>query len=240
MSEWFERFDDRLWLRPDEGAEMDARIVCRALGLARGQRVLDAPCGAGRITVHLARMGCRVTGIDRNRRFLARARQRFGREGLWGRFRRMDLRRLDVAGRFDAIVNWFGSFGYFSDGENADLVRRFARALRPGGRLLIEGIHREWVLRHFRGHIRIADARRNVAITNRWDGRTQRINSRWLLDTGRGHKRCVSSMRLYTPAQFRRLFEQAGLTVETMVDSVAGGPFTRRSHRLAVVGRKPR
>jgi tRNA U38,U39,U40 pseudouridine synthase TruA len=44
-----------------------------------------------------------------------------------------DLRGLDFNEEFEGVYNWGGSFGYFSDEENADVLRRYVRALRPGG-----------------------------------------------------------------------------------------------------------
>jgi hypothetical protein len=46
------------------------------------------------------------------------------------------------------------------------------------------------------------------------------------------------SIRLYTPAQFRRLFAQAGLQVETMYGDRQGREYHRGSRRIHVVGRK--
>ena len=46
---------------------------------------------------------------------------------------------------FDAVVNWFTSFGYFDPQTNDRVLARFARALRPGGRLLLE-LHNPWRL----------------------------------------------------------------------------------------------
>jgi hypothetical protein len=45
--DWVERFEDRFWLKPDEMGAEEARFVKRALGLRKGRRALDAPCGAG-------------------------------------------------------------------------------------------------------------------------------------------------------------------------------------------------
>ena len=68
--EWFENFDEQLWLKPDDIGQDEARFVKKALRLRKGQSVLDAPCGAGRIAVHLAKAGCRVTGIDLQKNFI--------------------------------------------------------------------------------------------------------------------------------------------------------------------------
>lgn len=51
-------FDDTLWLTPDNIGTDEATFIKRALRLRKGQRVLDAPCGADRIAVHLAKAGC--------------------------------------------------------------------------------------------------------------------------------------------------------------------------------------
>jgi len=238
MPEWFEQFDDRLWLKEDTGAEEDARLVRRMLHLRRGRKVLDAPCGAGRIAVHLARAGLNVTGVDRNPRFLRRARDRFRREGLAGEFHELDLRQLAFDGRFDAVVNWFGSFGYFSDEENLDLLCRFARALRPGGRLLVEHVNRGRVLRHFLTRIVGPRGPGRLTVRNRWDPASERVEGRWLLEVRGRRLRYRSSLRFFTPRQLGELFERAGLRVEAMYDSVDASPFTRRSRRLAVVGVK--
>jgi hypothetical protein len=79
-----------------------------------------------------------------------------------------------MEGQFDGIINWGGSFGYFSEAENARLVEAYVRALRPGGRLLIEQPDREYILRHFQRVMRIGSITRR----NRWDARNQRVVTR--------------------------------------------------------------
>jgi len=40
--------------------------------------------------------------------------------------------------RFDRVLSWFTSFGYFDDAENRRVLREAHRVLRPGGRFLVE------------------------------------------------------------------------------------------------------
>ena len=47
------------------------------------------------------------------------------------------------------------------------------------------------------------------------------------------------TIRHYTPSQYRRLFEEAGLEVEAMYGDLDGSPYHRGAHRIYVVGRKP-
>jgi SAM-dependent methyltransferase len=115
-------------------SDADAELVARLLSLGPGTRVLDVPCGEGRIAGRLARLGCEVVGIDASQRFLELAAERWA--GIT--FRHGDMRDLDFESEFDAVVNWFSSFGYFDRETNDAVLRAFARALRPGGQLLLE------------------------------------------------------------------------------------------------------
>ncbi len=233
--DWIRSFPQGLWLAGDEGADVRAAFVRKALGLAKGSRVLDAPCGAGRIAIHLARAGCVVTGLDRSAAFIARCRKRFRAEGLAGRFVAGDLREMEFDGGFDAALNWGGSFGYFSDAENADVVRRYARALAPGGRLLIDQPNREYVLRHFHAMM----TQKGIAVRCRWRPDVERVDTRWRVTRRGRERRSLSSIRLYTAGQFRGLLEAAGMKVEALYGGLDGGRFRRISRRIYVVGRKP-
>jgi SAM-dependent methyltransferase len=235
MSAWFETMEDRFWLHPDDVGGEEARFILGAIGLRPGDAVLDAPCGAGRISLHLARAGCVVTGIDLRDTFIRRARRRFRAAGLHGTFRALDLRRLDMEGQFDGVLSWSGSFGYFSETENARLVGAYVRALRPGGRLLIEQPDREHLLRHFQRVMLVG----SFTVRNRWDARNQRVVSR-RSESGVEDRRNSSSMRLYTPAQMRALFERQGLIVEQVQRSlVFESEYGRSVPRMVTVGRKP-
>ncbi|MFC1525814.1 SAM-dependent methyltransferase [Candidatus Latescibacterota bacterium] len=233
MTSWFQTLDDSLWLPPDEQGEEEAQFIRKALALRIGQAVLDAPCGAGRISYHLAVAGCKVAGVDMRPPFIARAMERFRAAGLDGMFIPQDLRELSFDGEFDAVFNWHGSFGYFSEAENADLVARYCRALHTGGKLLIEQRNREWILRNFRSR----KAYGTVELHTHWVAKTQRVATRWIVDgvSSAGNR---SSMRLYTPRQMQALLERNGMQMEAVYGSREGDPFSRMSPRMIVVGRK--
>ena len=230
---WYETLDIGQWLRPTHIGADEARFIKKALRLRKGSSVLDAPCGAGRIAFHMALAGCRVTGVDLRKVFINRARSRFRRQGLSGEFRVQDLRDIGFDNEFSGVFNWFGSFGYFSDADNAAVIAVYARALRRGGRLLIDQPNRERILRNFMSE-RAYDT---VLLRTRWDADRQRVITRWII-RGVEDSRNTSSIRLYTPSEFRRMFEVAGLSVEAYYGSRDGGPFDRSSHRTIVVGRK--
>ena len=232
MKDWFKIMEDCYWLNPDERGEDEARFIKKELKLNPRQRLLDAPCGAGRVSVHLARLGAEVTGIDIRATFIRRARRRFKKEGQKGSFRVMDLRKLEMESSFDAIMNWSGSFGYFSEDENSALIGAFERALRPKGQLLVEMPNRGYLLRNKKSKMEVGE----VTIRNKWDAKTQRVTSK-RTQPGFDPKLGISSMRLYTESQMRLLFEKHGLTVEKVVRS-AHFEATGKFPRMVIIGRK--
>jgi len=232
----FQEFDSELWLQGAEDAGAQATFIKKVLGLRKGQTVLDAPCGDGRIAVPLAEAGLLVMGIDHNPYFLDRARARFEEGELEGEFFVGDIREISLVGSFHAAFNWGGSFGYFSDEENLETLRRLARAVRPGGRVLVDQPNREYVLRHF-----VKERRHGpLTVVNRWNARQERVESRWTLRRRGSKHTYLMTIRLYTPVQMRRLFKQAGLKVEAAYGSPDGKKFRRTSRRLILVGRKAR
>jgi len=121
-----------------ERTQEDVEKIVELLDLEPGAEILDCPCGHGRIANALAERGFRVTGIDASEFFLDRARAAAAERGVDVEYVQGDMRALPWQGRFDALVNWFTSFGYFSDEQNKDVLLRFRDALKPGGRLILE------------------------------------------------------------------------------------------------------
>ena len=140
-----ERFDQHyldtgLAIQGPEPSARDAALAARLLELAPGALVLDVPCAFGRIANQLATLGYRVTGLDAKQLFLDHARRDAAALGVEVEYVAGDLRALPDAwaGRFDAAVNWFSSFGYFDDATDRRVLAGWRRVLRPGGRLLLD------------------------------------------------------------------------------------------------------
>jgi cyclopropane fatty-acyl-phospholipid synthase-like methyltransferase len=216
-----------------------AQGVKRLLKLRKGQQVLDIPSGMGRLTVPLAKMGLRMTGVDLQGSYIRRARRHAGREHLDICFLQCDMRRIDFDSRFDAIFNWFGSFGYFSDKDNLEFCRRVLRALKPGGRFLLETMNKTWLLPHFRhrsddliGGIRIRRAAQ-------WDSGHSRVIDQWTMHDGHAPERRRISIRVYDSQEMRHLLKTAGFTDIQLFANLSRDRFTRHSRRMVAVARRP-
>ncbi len=238
--DWWETFFDSPrwqevqlgWAAVEDAGDQAERIE-RALGLWRGARVLDAPCGAGRIAIELASRGCRVTGIDTVERFLDAGRERAAGRGAEVTFVRGDVREPAGDAAFDAAVCFWGSFGYFDDGGNLAQARAAARALVPGGKYLLDLPTAETV----RAHPRPEDGFRVGEIEVRMASAVvgPRVETEWTFaGPGRAPETLRSSVRLFTLPELTDLLREAGFSsFEARDDALQ--PFTSESERLWLV-----
>jgi SAM-dependent methyltransferase len=124
----------------DAGTEGPA--LAALLDLPPGSRVLDLPCGWGRLHPHLRARGLEVVGGDLSRLNL----QRHAAEQP-APLARLDFRALPFRdGSADGVFCAYTSWGYFAtDVENLRQLTEFARVLRPGGALLLDLAGREFL-----------------------------------------------------------------------------------------------
>ena len=233
--EWWKNFFDaeflRLWseLTPPSRSEQEAEGLWSLLKLERGSRVLDAPCGFGRLSQELALRGARVVGVDISRELLAEAERRRGEipnEQL--KYCCDDLRYPIAESGFDAAINIFSSLGYGTEEDDLGILTTLRAAVREGGQVFIETMHRDVVAaRRARG---IQVAQRLVDGTlwieePQFDPVAGRIRTTWYWSgpTGSGSK--SGSIRVYTITELVKLLAAAGLTFRSAHQGCTAEPF---------------
>ena len=216
-----------------------ARVI-EVLGLPAESRILDVPCGQGRHSHLLAEAGFLVDGFDLSTTLLARAKKRGTGPGL--RYHRGDMRELPAAwtGRFDAVLNLFTSFGFFTDpADDQRVIDEFARVLAPSGTLVWHGGSRDGVMARFldRDWWQTSDGTLH-AQERSFDPLSGilTIESRWSGASGQGTR--AHRIRLYNATRLAELCAMAGLIVEEAYDGWRNGPLTRRSSEMLLVARK--
>ena len=220
MSEWWQTFFDTDYLLLWEGTEPETaeRVVeglWQLLGLSTGSRVLDAPCGYGRIAHALAMREVVVVGVDYSEVLLAAAERRRGtvpRAQL--RYERQDLRVPLADSGFDAALNIYSSLGYGSEADDLAILATLRAAVRPGGRVFIETAHRDrmvvYLSQSVHRAIRLADGTLFFE-EPRFDAISGRVESTWYWEGPRGSGRKNSSLRVYSATELAGLLARAGL-----------------------------
>lgn len=100
---------------------------------------IDLGCGEGSDALWLAERGWTVLGVDVSATALDRAREHAARLGLQdqARFERHDLADSFPEGTFDLVSAQFLHSPVAAPGERESILDRAARAVAPGGRLLV-------------------------------------------------------------------------------------------------------
>jgi ubiquinone/menaquinone biosynthesis C-methylase UbiE len=245
--EWWESyFDSRYLLEYEpiftlERDRAEASRVIDVLGLPQDSRILDVPCGQGRHAHLLAEAGFKVDGLDYSQHLIEIARKRGTGPTL--KYTQGDMRKLPPrwSGRFDAVVNLFTSFGFFSSpSDDAKVVFEFARVLKPGGVLIWHGGSRDGVMARFlaRDWWETEDGT-VIAHERSFDPLSGVLTIESVLKgTAKKTERRTHRIRLYTASRLAELCADAGLIVEEAFDGFSPRPMTRRSSEMMLVARK--
>jgi SAM-dependent methyltransferase len=246
-SAWFESFFGEDYFEiyrdvfPEERTAAEVDGVVSLLGLGEGARVLDLACGHGRHAIALARRGIDVTGYDLSEVFLERARADAEAQGVPVRWVRGDMRELRFEGEFDAVINVFTAFGYFEDPED-DLrtLRGVRAALVPGGRFLLETLHRDGLPGRFQAQMFEKTSGGAVVLHDRnWDLERDVMNDRVTLIRPDGTSaEYTTALRMRTLQQLLALMREAGLEPKAWYGGLDGSDLQLSSHRLVLVSER--
>ena len=192
-------------------AKVEVEKVVSLLKIQQNDRILDLCCGTGRHSVELARLGFDVVGVDRTTSYIEKAKQKVKEDNLQVAFIVGDMREYCQPNHFDAVVNLFGSFGYFENpDDNRQVVKNMYASLSPGGKFLIETAGKEIVARHFRerdwsevGDTLVLEERKPI---RNWS----RIQSRWILRIGNQRVEYAVSVRCYSAVEVSSLISECG------------------------------
>jgi SAM-dependent methyltransferase len=237
--DYFEIYRDAF---PAEATAADVDGIVSRLGLGAGARVLDLACGHGRHAIPLAERGHAVTGFDLSEAMLARARADAAARGAAVRWVRGDMRALPFDAEFDAVINVFTAFGYFEDPEDdVETLRCVRRALVPGGRFLLETLHRDALLARFRP--RLAYTTSNGTQVTRdyvWDLARDVIDERvGVVRPDGARAEYATSVRMRSLHELLALVAKAGLAPVAWYGGLDGSALRLDSRRLVLVSARP-
>lgn len=223
MAEWWQTFFDEYYL--DAGFSQmkrrvtlrDLRFIERVLALKKGAKILDVCCGIGRHAVELAARGYRVTGVDYVEKYLEAAGMRAKRRQVKVDFRRCDMRNIRYRDEFHAAICMWTSFGYFEkESDSLKGLRAIRRALKPGGKFLLDLINRDWLIKNFQPYGHMQTDKGFVLERREFDPARSRIVSEWTYVRGAEVARRKIDLRIYSVHELTGLLERAGFKVAAL------------------------
>jgi SAM-dependent methyltransferase len=220
-------------------------LIVEVLMLRPGTRVLDLACGSGEHALRLAGKGMSVVGVDIAPSLIAHCRVQAGTRSPTPeavRFEVGDMRELEYRGEFDAVLMLSGSFGFFGDETNRDVLSRVARALKPGGQVLIDAFDPTQMV--------VRPARRSwseygggIGLSHRWwEPETCTYVSEFSFMDGEGVLNRAADperIRVYSLPEWRSMLASVGLALtHALADTSLPATAYDRDHygNLVIVG----
>ena len=246
-AEWFEKenfwtnfapimFDDARWAEAPDVAE----YVMKLAKLSKGDSVLDAGCGLGRISVELAVLGLDVTGVDLIQTELDAANESAEAEGVPLKLVRADLRNYISDIKFDCAINLYTSFGYCDTIEEDMLIlKNIALSLKTGGTFILECTSRESAILYFTKGEEFDRAGWHVqtkfGVVGAWEG----LRSTWILSDDHGNKiEHEFVQRLYSASDLCQRLLNCGFSNAQVYGDFDLSPYDENLRTMIIVAKK--
>lgn len=230
-------FDDARWAE----APTVAQYVKDIAGLGEGDKILDAGCGLGRISVELAALGLDVTGVDIIQSELDAASESAEAEGVPLTLINHDLRSFQAREQFDCAINLYTSFGYCATIEDdMKILKNIADSVKTGGTFIMECTSRETAIMYFTAGEEFERAGYKVVthfeVVGAWEG----LRSQWTLYP-LDSKQAIDHtfiQRLYPATFLRDKLIDFGYSKVNIYGDFDKSPYNEHARTMLIIGKK--
>jgi len=185
--------------------------------------------------------GYQVTGVDRTRGYLGKAREQAKEERLDIEFVQGDMRRFSRPGAFDIAISMLTSFSYFEDPqEDKRVVKNVFESLKTGGRFIIQMHGKETLAKIFKekdwneykddGVIVLYERK----VSQNWSW----MENRWIMLKGNERIENRLSHRLYAGSEIAALLRDCGFNRVGVYGDLEGNPYDHTARQLVAAGYK--
>lgn len=247
LKPWFEEVFDEDYLRtlpfmtPDQTLR-EVAFIKDALNPPPDGQILDVGCGYGRHAIELGQRGLHVTGIDLSLPLLIRAADESQRRALNVNFVHADMREMAFDGQFDGAYCALTTFGYFDEETNLRVATSIFRALKPGGRFLMDTLNRDYIVHELPTRVWWEGDGCVVLEEVDFNFHTSRVTVRRssVFQDGRQVEHEIS-IRAYSLHELGKLMRQAGFRVLEVSGSLAtkGHFFGATSRNILMICERP-
>lgn len=215
--------------------------------VSRDTRIADLGCGPGLYTTRLARRGAQVTGVDFSPRSIQYARQVAAQEGLSIRYVQQNYLEYETEERFDLVTMITCDFCALSPAQRQLMLAKFARLLKPGGRVLLD-VYSPAAFADYQETARYEphpaggfwSPNPYYEFVNRFKyEQEQVVLDKFTLVEADRMRTVYNWLAWFDPDDLKREFAASGLQVVERYADVAGRAFDPQAPEFAVVAEKP-
>ena len=244
MSEWFEDWfstEEYLYVyrhRNNDDAVDLFNLILKNIEIEPGAKVLDLACGAGRHSILFAKNGYDVTSVDLSENLLNVARKSAEELMLNINIIKSDLRLLNLADRFQLIINLFTSFGYFEqDYENEKIIKIVEQQLNENAYFVLDFFN---VVHLKKNLIPISYDKVEEAIIRQERTFDQdRIVKKITVIKKNSERIYFESVRAYSKSELSRMILKNGLKIIKIFGDYSGNAFDEdNSSRIIIIAQK--
>ena len=247
MKDWYKKMFEgnlvRYWLSvSDRRKEVTDIQVSFLRDVLKNGLVLDHCCGPGRISIPLSAY-MPVVGLDLSIYLLQTAKKRAKQANTEDLYLvRADMRYLPFrSGAFADVINFWTSFGFFSEEENETVLREIATVLKSRGTFVLDIANPGWLLRNFRERDWTEDEKYLSLNQRSVDWKTKRWKSKWIV-VNRQTKEIDEinfDHRLYDLQELKELLNRECLETTQVHGSFKKEDFDEaKSNRIIILSRR--
>lgn len=232
--------------RAPETIDRSVHWIIETLVLKAGDSVLDLGCGPGLYASRFSRAGLNVTGVDYSINSIEYARQYASENNLDITYRYQNYLELSDEELYDAVFLIFGDFCPLDPQQRSTLLKNVKRALKPGGKFVLDVTTRE----HRRKH---GNKNRWYATENGFwkpgphlvleEGFDLPEQSIWLdqftiLEADGKVSVYRNWFQDYTPETVTEELAQGGFSVDSLWGDLTGTPYSPDSEWIGIIARR--
>ncbi len=222
--------------RNEEEAKHFFRLVKSNLPLQKNWKVIDFCCGYGRLAKLFAENGFDITGIDLSQFLIEKAKRIFSEKNLNGELKVCDVRNFNENEVYNLGVNFFTSFGYFSDEENEITLSNFCKSIVKEGWIVLDYFNPEYVLKNLVLNEKFQYDNLEFVINRKIEN--NRINKIISIKSHDKNELYSESVKIYSHKNFEEMFARNNFIIEKIFGDYDGRPFDADSPRMIIFAKR--
>lgn len=240
MIEWFNDWFDDYYLKfyllnqSEELTKKQVKFIIDVLDLKEGSKVLDICCGTGRHLIEFSKIGIKGVGIDFNKKYIKLANKNKVKD-INLKFLNIDARQIDFENEFDAAISIWTSFGYFSDAENLNLLKKIHKSLKKNGKLLIDLENIYYLLNNLPKERWEKKESEFILERNQLNLRSSRLKTERIIINNKNKFEYVRDYRIYTLSELEIYSFEAGFKLIKFYGGYEKEELNFSSKRLIVI-----